>query len=98
MADYILADPEELRARAAQLRSYGESEADIIKRLSSLVQSLDETWSGEAQAAFAARFEKARQRLEGISPALNYLSKIVDAAADKLEQTDTSLQQRIDGI
>ena len=49
--------PEVLNSKANEVRSLKSQHDDTMAKLRSLVLSLNETWKGEAQDAFVAKFE-----------------------------------------
>ena len=57
MSDYILITPEQLKERASKVREYRQQHVDTMSRFNNLVLNLSESWQGEAQQAFVAKYQ-----------------------------------------
>lgn len=95
MPQAILLTPDTLRSQAAQIRAYSEEHDEIIQQLTNMILSLDEVWTGEAQAAFINRFQNSKEVFSSFDAALTAFSEMMDSVADKMESTDRSLKNRI---
>jgi len=80
----IQVTPEVLNSKATEVRNLRSQHDDTMARLRSLILALNETWKGEAQAAFVAKFE-SMQMLEGYAT-------LMDTAARELQNTDQGLK------
>ena len=87
----IQVTPDELRAKATQVRNYKTQHDDVITQLRTLVNGLNDSWKGEAQTAFVNNFESMRSTFTDFSNMLEDYAKRMDTAANQLEQTDSSL-------
>ena len=83
--------PDTLRAKATEVRGYKSEHDDVISKLRTLVNGLNETWKGEAQDAFVANFESMRSTFDNFSEMLEGYATMMDTAANQLEQQDASL-------
>ena len=63
-----------------------------MAKLRSLVLALNETWKGEAQDAFVAKFESMQNSFTSFSEMLEGYAKLMDTAARELQNTDQSLK------
>lgn len=95
MAQTILVTPETLRSQAGQIRSYSQEHEEIIQRMTNLVLTLDEVWTGEAQAAFVNNFQGMRDIFNSFEEALLAYAQMMERVAEKMESTDRALQSRI---
>lgn len=89
----IQVTPETLRQKASDVRTYKSEHDDVIAKLKTLVNGLNETWKGEAQDAFLAKFESMQSTFTNFSEMLEGYAKLMDTAATQLENTDQSLKQ-----
>lgn len=94
----IQVTPEVLNSKATEVRSLKSQHDDTIAKLRSLVLSLNETWKGEAQDAFVAKFESMQPTFSSFSEMLEGYAKLMDAAARELQATDQSLKGTIQGF
>ena len=93
--EIIQVTPETLRQKATDVRTYKSEHDDVIAKLKTLVNGLNETWKGEAQDAFLAKFESMQSTFTNFSDMLEGYAKLMDTAATQLENTDQSLKQTV---
>ena len=88
----IQVTPEVLNSKANEVRSLKSQHDDTMAKLRSLVLGLSETWKGEAQDAFVAKFESMQSSFTSFSEMLEGYAKLMDTAARELQNTDKSLK------
>ena len=88
----IQVTPEVLTSKANEVRSLKAQHDDTMAKLRSLVLALNETWKGEAQDAFVAKFESMQNSFTCFSEMLEGYAKLMDTAARELQNTDQSLK------
>lgn len=88
----IQVTPEVLTSKATEVRSLKAQHDDTMAKLRSLVLALNETWKGEAQDAFVAKFESMQNSFTSFSEMLEGYAKLMDTAARELQNTDQSLK------
>ena len=88
----IQVTPEVLNSKAGEVRSLKSQHDETISKLRSLVLALNETWKGEAQDAFVAKFESMQSTFTNFSEMLESYAKLMDTAARELQTTDQSLK------
>ena len=88
----IQVTPEVLTSKATEVRSLKAQHDDTMAKLRSLVLALNETWKGEAQDAFVAKFESMQNSFTRFSEMLEGYAKLMDTAARELQNTDQSLK------
>lgn len=88
----IQVTPEVLTSKANEVRSLKAQHDDTMAKLRSLVLALNETWKGEAQDAFVAKFESMQNSFTSFSEMLEGYAKLMDTAARELQNTDQSLK------
>ena len=88
----IQVTPEVLNSKANEVRSLKAQQDDTMAKLRSLVLALNETWKGEAQDAFVAKFESMQNSFTSFSEMLEGYAKLMDTAARELQNTDQSLK------
>lgn len=84
--------PEVLNSKATEVRNLRSQHDDTMARLRSLVLALNETWKGEAQDAFVAKFESMQSNFTSFSEMLEGYATLMDTAANQLRETDMSLK------
>ena len=90
--------PETLRVQAENIRKHNQDQEQTIKRLRNLVLSLCESWKGEAQDAFVAKFQSMDQTYRGLSEVLEGYAKLAITAADDFQNVDQNLKSMIQHI
>ncbi len=88
----IQVTPEVLTSKAAEVRSLKSNHDDTMARLRSLVLALNDTWKGEAQDAFVAKFESMQSTFTNFSEMLEGYAKLMDLAAREMQNTDQTLK------
>ena len=88
----IQVTPEVLNSKAGEVRSLKSQHDETISKLRSLILALNETWKGEAQDAFVAKFESMQSTFTNFSEMLESYAKLMDTAARELQNTDQSLK------
>ena len=88
--------PEVLNSKASEVRSLKSQHDDTMAKLRSLVHSLNETWKGEAQDAFVAKFESMQSSFTNFSEMLEGYAKLMDIAARDMQSKDQELKATID--
>ena len=88
----IQVTPEVLISKANEVRSLKAQHDDTMAKLRSLILALNETWKGEAQDAFVAKFEGMQNSFTSFSEMLEGYAKLMDTAARELQNTDQSLK------
>ena len=84
----ILVNPETLRAKASDVRSYRSQHDEVINRLKQLVAGLNETWQGNAQTAFVSSFEGMQSTFTQFSELLEDYAKTMENFANRMEEQD----------
>ena len=87
----IQVTPEVLNSKATEVRNLRSQHDDTMARLRSLILALNETWKGEAQAAFVAKFESMQSSFTSFSEMEGYAT-LMDTAARELQNTDQGLK------
>ena len=90
--------PETLKSQANTIRKHKTDQAQTMQRIRNLVLSLRDSWKGEAQDAFAAKFQSMDQSYRKLSEVLEEYAKLMDAAADEMQSTDQNLKSMIQNI
>jgi len=91
----IQGTPEEMMARANQIRVIREQHNEIMDRFRVLITSLNEIWKGEAQDAFVAKYENMQSTFTNFSEILGGFAVLLETAAKQLESADQSMRNAI---
>ena len=88
----IQVTPEMLRAKAGEVRSIKSNHDNIVNQITSLVRNLNSQWKGAAQDTFLARYNEFNSTtFVTFTNMLEGYAKLMDTAANELENQDTSL-------
>lgn len=98
MAQTILVTPETMRAQAAQIRQYSQEHTEIIQRMTNLVLTLDEVWTGNAQKAFLAKYQSMKERFDSFEQALVSFAVVMEQTANRMETADQAMKSKINNI
>lgn len=88
----IQVTPDLLKAKATELRGLKENHDEAMARMKTLIMGLNDIWKGDAQDAFVAKYESMQNTFTNFSEMLDDYAKLMDTAAAKLQETDSSLQ------
>ena len=94
----IQVTPELLASKATEVRGLKQNHDDTMQQLRNLVMALNESWKGQAQDAFVAKFESMQASFRNFSEMLEGYAKLMDTAAMKLQTTDQELKSSIQGF
>ena len=88
----IQVTPEMLRGRAGDVRKNRAEHDATIQRLNQIVFGLEDVWKGEAQTAFVERYRSMEATFKNFSEMLEGYAKLMETAANQLQETDTALK------
>ena len=88
----IQVTPDLLNSKANELRTYKDQHYEAMAKMRSLIMGLNEVWKGDAQDAFVAKYESMQPTFTNFSQMLEDYAKLMDTAAQRLQETDQSLQ------
>lgn len=88
----IQVTPDLLTSKANELRGLKSEHDEAMAKMKTLITRLNEIWKGDAQDAFLAKYEGMQTTFTNFSEMLEEYAKLMDTAANKLQETDVSLQ------
>lgn len=88
----IQVTPDLLNGKATELRALRSEHDDTMSRMRTLITGLNEIWKGDAQDAFLAKYESMQSTFTNFSQMLEDYARLMDTAANQLQETDQSLQ------
>ncbi len=94
----IQVTPEELRGKANELRTIKSDHDEAMAKMKTLIMGLNETWKGEAQDAFVAKFESMQPTFTSFSEMVEQYAQLMDTTANSMEETDQSLSSTINSF
>lgn len=86
---------EVLNQKAAEVRGLKSQHDDVIAKMSNLVYGLNETWQGEAQSAFVAKFDSMKSTFTNFSELIEGYAKLMDVAAREYAAAESSIKSTI---
>ena len=90
--------PESLRTQAAAVRKHKTDQTQTMQGIRNLVLSLSDSWKGEAQDAFVAKFQSMDHTYRKLAEVLDEYAKLMDTAASEMQATDQNMRNIIQNI
>lgn len=90
--------PETLRGQANTVVKYKNEQQLTMQRIRNIVLSLEDSWKGEAQKAFVVKFQSMDQSYQKLSEVLEAYAKLMESAANEMQNIDQSLKNMIQRI
>ena len=98
MADKIKLIPSSMRSSAASIRQFRNENDEVIRKLTNLVNSLSESWRGDAQDAFVSRFAGHKIIFDQFAAAMDEYANYIEVFASDMENIDDTYASRIMNI
>lgn len=87
----IQVTPDLLIGKATELRGLRSQHDETMTKMRTLIMGLNDVWKGDAQTAFVNKYESMQSTFTQFSQMLEDYAKLMDTAANKLQETDTTL-------
>ncbi len=94
----IQVTPDLLQGKATELRALRSEHDETMARMRTLIMGLNEIWKGNAQDAFLQKYESMQSTFTNFSQMLEDYAKLMDTAANQLQDTDTNLQSTMNSF
>ena len=94
----IQVTPDLLNGKATELRGLKGSHDEAMSKMRTLIMGLNEIWKGDAQAAYVAKYESMQPTFNNFSQMIEDYAKLMDTAAQKLQETDQALQSTMNSF
>lgn len=94
----IQVTPDLLNGKATELRTLRSQHDEAMSKMRTLIMGLNEIWKGDAQDAFVAKYESMQSTFTNFSQMLEEYAKLMNTAAQKLQETDVSLQSTMNSF
>ena len=88
----IQVTPEMLTGKANEVRKLKGEHEQTIQRLTQLVNGLNDTWKGQAQDAFVAKYQSMESTFKNFAELLEGYAKLMETASAQLQDTDQALK------
>jgi len=88
----IQVTPDLLNGKANELRGLKSQHDEAMSKMRTLIMGLNEVWKGDAQDAFVAKYESMQSTFTSFSQMLEEYAKLMNTAAQRLQETDQTLQ------
>jgi len=89
----VFVAPDTLRGRATDVRNYKRQHEEVIKKLTTLVNSLNQTWQGDAQDALVSKFESMQSTFVQFSRMMETYARKMEDYANTMEEADRLMSQ-----
>ncbi|MCY9019981.1 WXG100 family type VII secretion target [Priestia aryabhattai] len=97
MSGIIRVTPAELRDMAGRYNNEGGQVQELVSRLDTMKNQLQDMWEGASSEAFAAQYEELKPSFVEMSNLLTKIAKQLDDSANVLEDTDNQIASQIRG-
>lgn len=91
----IQVTPDLLTGKAGELRGMKATHDENMAKMRSLMTGMNEIWKGDAQDALLAKYESMQSTFTQFSEMLEGYAKLMDTAAQKMQETDSSLASQM---
>jgi WXG100 family type VII secretion target len=88
-------NPQDIRAKAEVTRYVAEEIQDLLKKLTSHMNELQQTWQGPAATAMDGKFSEFHARAHNMAVELEGISRIMTRVADDHQATEDHIAQVI---
>lgn len=83
-----LVPSDDLRRAALEFIKANQEALEILKRLESVLTSLEKKWTGSTQEMFLRHYESCRSQFENAATHMDLIAKELEAIADRFEEVD----------
>lgn len=94
----IQVTPDMLKSKATELRGYNAQHQEAMSKMRTLITNLNEVWKGDAQTAFLNKYESMQGTFTNFAEMLEDYAKLMDNAAQKMQELDTGLAGQINSF
>ena len=94
MAGQIRLTPEQMRQRAGEMRTQGQTFQDVINRMQNLINELQTEWEGQASRAFYDQFNRLKPAFNDTRQLIDDIGTQLDATANAVENLDQEIAGR----
>lgn len=94
----IQVTPDLLKGKANELRGLKSNHDEAMTKMRTLIMGLNEIWKGDAQTAYVAKYESMQSTFTNFSQMIEDYAKLMDTAANKLQEADTTLQSTMNSF
>ena len=98
MASSIQITPEELRTQSQAVRDYKTEQEEVMQKITNLILTIGEVWTGEAQVAFINKYQSMQPVFTSFANALDEFADLMQTAANDMESTDKKWSQIIKSL
>ena len=94
MAGQIRMTPEQMRQRAGEVRTQGDTFQDVINRMQNVINELQTEWEGQASRAFYDQFNRLKPAFNDIRQLIADIGTQLDGTANAVENLDQEIASR----
>ena len=97
MSQQIRMTPEQMRTRAAEVKSQHETFDGVITKMNGIISNLQGEWEGAASRAFYEQFDRLRPSFEQMKQLLFDLNAQLSQTAQAVETMDQDIASKFRG-
>ncbi|MDR0841567.1 MAG: WXG100 family type VII secretion target [Christensenellaceae bacterium] len=94
MAGQIRMTPEQMCGRAGEVRTEGQNFQDVVNKMQSIINVLQDEREGQASAQFAQQFETPKPAFNSMKQLLDDIGSQLDGTANAVEQLDQDIASK----
>ena len=94
MAGQIRLTPEQMRQRAGEVRTQGQTFQDVINRMQNIINELQTEWEGQASRSFYDQFNRLKPAFNDMRQLIDDIGSQLDATANAVENLDQEIASR----
>jgi len=98
MSQKIYMNTETLHAKAEEIHTYAQQHVEIMQNLTNLVLTMSESWEGNAQKEFEAKYQGMNEYFAKFDEALFSFADLLEQVTSKMEQADQDMANKISAI
>lgn len=95
MAGQIKLHVESLQSASTKLKDQGNSFEDLVNQMQTLVDSLRESWEGEAANAYAEQFTNLKPGLDKTRALINTIAVQIDQTLQAAQDLDSNIASKL---
>lgn len=94
----VIIDTRQIQAKANEIRLLNNELQKTMEEIESLILSVNGSWQGDAEKAFASRIIFVKREFSNIAAFLNDYSNLLQGFSDGYDEYDDMLCSRINAI
>jgi WXG100 family type VII secretion target len=90
--------PEDLEAKASDLRKRKDEHSQIYTQITQLVNDIVSVWEGESQKAFQSSFQSKDPTFKKFAEDIEAFAQLMNTAATRMRDTEAELKSQMGNV